>query len=48
VAVALASLPEQIRGFGHVKARNVEAAARERAKLLEEFRRTPHPLATAA
>jgi indolepyruvate ferredoxin oxidoreductase len=48
VAVALASLPEQIRGFGHVKARNVEAAARERAKLLEEFRRAPHPLATAA
>ena len=48
LAVALATLPDGIRGFGHVKARNVEAAAHERAKLLEEFRRTPHPLATAA
>ncbi|HEU5283796.1 MAG TPA: DUF6537 domain-containing protein, partial [Burkholderiales bacterium] len=48
VALGLVSLPDRIRGFGHVKARNVEAAARDRAKLLEEFHRAPHPLATAA
>ena len=37
-AVALASVPEGIKGFGHVKRRSVDAA-RERAKRLErEFR----------
>ncbi len=34
-AVAIASLPEQIRGFGPVKERSV-AAARQRHKLLSE------------
>jgi indolepyruvate ferredoxin oxidoreductase len=38
VAVALASLPERIRGFGHVKQRNVEAVAAEREALLARFR----------
>jgi indolepyruvate ferredoxin oxidoreductase len=38
VSVALASLPERIRGFGHVKERAMRAAAVERAKLLERLR----------
>ena len=32
-AISLASLPEKIRGFGHVKQRSIEAAAPERAAL---------------
>jgi len=38
VAIALASLPERIRGFGHVKQAHVEAVAAERAALLDRFR----------
>ena len=37
-AVELASLPERIRGFGHVKERNVAAVAAERDRLLRQFR----------
>jgi indolepyruvate ferredoxin oxidoreductase len=37
-AIALASLPDDIRGFGHVKERNIEAAATRRAQLLEQYR----------
>jgi indolepyruvate ferredoxin oxidoreductase len=36
-AIKLASLPEQIRGYGHVKDRNVAAVALERERLLREF-----------
>ncbi|OZI31688.1 indolepyruvate ferredoxin oxidoreductase [Bordetella genomosp. 10] len=36
-AVALASLPEQIRGYGHVKEAAMEKAARQRMALLEKF-----------
>ena len=38
VAVALASVPEKIRGFGHVKERHLKAAKAEEAGLLEQFR----------
>jgi indolepyruvate ferredoxin oxidoreductase len=38
LAVELASLPEQIRGFGHVKARHLAIAKDREAKLLEQFR----------
>ncbi len=38
LAVALAGLPEHIRGFGHVKARHVDAAKADQAKLLAAFR----------
>jgi indolepyruvate ferredoxin oxidoreductase len=38
-AIELASLPEKIRGFGHVKARNLEAAKQCEAELLARFRR---------
>ena len=33
-AVALASLPEQVRGFGHVKEASVETFRAEKARLL--------------
>ena len=38
VAVALAALPERIRGFGHVKERSLLLAETERARLLERLR----------
>lgn len=38
VAVALAALPERIRGFGHVKERSLRQAEAERARLLERLR----------
>jgi indolepyruvate ferredoxin oxidoreductase len=47
-AVALASLPEKVRGFGHIKAGNVEKMEREREALLREFDAPGRPLATAA
>jgi indolepyruvate ferredoxin oxidoreductase len=36
-AVALARVPEKIRGFGHVKARHIEAAKAENLRLYGEF-----------
>ena len=38
VAVALATIPEKIRGFGPVKQRHLAAAKAEEAVLLEQFR----------
>jgi indolepyruvate ferredoxin oxidoreductase len=37
VAVEIASLPEEIRGFGHIKARNLAAAQKKRTELLAAF-----------
>ncbi len=37
-AVALASLPDDIRGFGHVKANNLKAARSRWQTLLAQFR----------
>ena len=37
-AVALASLPEQIKGYGHVKERTARLAATERTRLLDRLR----------
>ncbi len=34
LAVQIASIPEEIRGFGHIKTRNVAAAEKKRAELL--------------
>jgi len=45
VAVQLAAIPEQIKGFGHVKEQNLEAALLEQARLLEVFRSSPVELA---
>ena len=47
LAVEIAALPETMRGFGHVKERNVAAAKAREAELLEAFR-NPAPNATAA
>jgi len=38
VALQLANLPDDIRGFGHVKARNMAAAEQKRARLLQTYR----------
>ncbi|MEP9376668.1 indolepyruvate ferredoxin oxidoreductase family protein [Aquabacter sp. CN5-332] len=47
-AVALASIPEKIRGYGPVKARHLEAAKAEEADLLVRFRAPPELPAQAA
>ena len=38
LAVQIASIPEQIRGYGHVKMRSLAAAKEKQARLLTEFR----------
>lgn len=46
IAVELAELPQSIRGFGHVKTRSIEDAARRQAELLARFEASaPFPLA---
>jgi indolepyruvate ferredoxin oxidoreductase len=45
LAVQLASLPEEIRGFGHIKMRNIAAARKKHAELLARFE---HPEAQRA
>ncbi|MEE1612834.1 indolepyruvate ferredoxin oxidoreductase family protein [Microvirga sp. CF3016] len=47
-AVGLANIPQKIRGFGHVKERNLKAAKAEEADLLAKFRAGPQPLPIAA
>ncbi|MFT7289470.1 MAG: indolepyruvate ferredoxin oxidoreductase [Halieaceae bacterium] len=37
VAIAIARIPERIRGFGHVKLRHLEQARIEERKLLDQF-----------
>ncbi|HEX7969327.1 MAG TPA: DUF6537 domain-containing protein, partial [Stellaceae bacterium] len=48
LAIELASVPEQIRGFGHVKMANLAAARARQEKLLDAFRSPPAPHAIAA
>jgi indolepyruvate ferredoxin oxidoreductase len=48
VAVALASIPEKIRGFGHVKQRHLAAAKAEESALREQFRIGATPFLKAA
>ena len=38
VAVEIASLPDRIRGFGHVKARSIEEAERRESELLGRYK----------
>jgi indolepyruvate ferredoxin oxidoreductase len=47
-AVALALIPEKIRGFGPVKARHLAAAKAEEANLREQFKAGAAPLLRAA
>ncbi|MFQ5347981.1 MAG: DUF6537 domain-containing protein, partial [Rhodothalassiaceae bacterium] len=49
IAVALAELPDRIRGFGPVKAANAAAARKEEARLVDAFRKaTPAPSAATS
>ncbi len=48
VAVALAAIPEKIRGYGHVKARHLKSAKAEEAALYEQFRSGVAPVLKAA
>jgi indolepyruvate ferredoxin oxidoreductase len=41
IAVEIASIPDKIRGFGHVKERHLKAAKAEEAGLLEQFATPP-------
>jgi indolepyruvate ferredoxin oxidoreductase len=41
VAVQVASLPETIRGYGHIKAKSVDAARKQQAELLQRYRAAP-------
>jgi indolepyruvate ferredoxin oxidoreductase len=47
-AVALAAIPEKIRGFGPVKQRHLVAAKAEEAALREQFRTGATPFLKAA
>ena len=40
-AVTLASIPSQVRGFGHIKEANVKRAESERAAVMERFTQNP-------
>ena len=40
-AVAIASIPEDIRGYGHVKERHLKAAKAKEAQLLSAFHTQP-------
>src|SRR5262249_44754182 len=46
-AVGLASIPEKIRGFGHVKMRHLQAAKADEKALFEQFRTGAPPLLRA-
>jgi indolepyruvate ferredoxin oxidoreductase len=41
LAVELASIPEHIRGFGHIKERHLAEAKAREAQLLADFRNPP-------
>jgi indolepyruvate ferredoxin oxidoreductase len=47
LAVQIASIPEEIRGFGHIKTRNVATARKKRTELLGKFE-TAHAERAAA
>ena len=41
LAVEIASLPEAVRGYGHIKAKSVEAMRKKREELLARYRAAP-------
>ena len=47
LAVEIASLPEQIRGFGHIKMRSIEKVRAREADLLESWRIRDEPASAA-
>jgi indolepyruvate ferredoxin oxidoreductase len=48
LAVQIASVPEDMRGFGYIKQRNVEAARKKRDELLARFGAAQPPARAAA
>jgi indolepyruvate ferredoxin oxidoreductase len=48
LAVGLAAIPEKIRGFGHIKMRNLKTAKADEAALRQQFRTSPTPMMKAA
>jgi indolepyruvate ferredoxin oxidoreductase len=48
LAVGLAAIPEKIRGFGHIKLRNLKTAKADESALLEQFRSGATPILKAA
>ena len=48
VAASMASLPEKLRGFGHVKMRNLAILKAEESALQEHFNAAPQPFLKAA
>ena len=48
LAVEIASVPEEIRGYGHVKARNAAAAQKKRGDLLARWRGAATPAVAKA
>jgi indolepyruvate ferredoxin oxidoreductase len=48
LAVEIARIPEQIRGYGHVKQRHLAAARQHEAELLAAFRAPAAGLTAAA
>ncbi|TAK87908.1 MAG: indolepyruvate ferredoxin oxidoreductase family protein [Betaproteobacteria bacterium] len=48
LAVQIASIPEEMRGFGYIKMRNVDAARQKRDELLARFSAAPAPARAAA
>jgi indolepyruvate ferredoxin oxidoreductase len=47
MAIELASLPDQIRGFGHVKEHSISIAKKRREELIEQYRRATSQRAVA-
>ena len=47
-AIELAAIPEQIRGYGHVRERYLASARQRQAALLEDFRHRRGPSAPVA
>ena len=41
LAIEIASLPESVRGYGHIKAKSAEAARKLRDQLLARYRAAP-------
>jgi indolepyruvate ferredoxin oxidoreductase len=48
LAVQIAAIPEEIRGFGHIKGRTLEPARKKRDELLNQFDAKPAPQRAAA
>jgi indolepyruvate ferredoxin oxidoreductase len=48
LAVEIASLPEQIRGYGHVKAKNIAVASKKRDELFAQWSNAATPPAARA